>query len=108
MSAITLDNPSGVQARLAEIENDLAMRQQTYESAARSWFIAKRDREHDRAVAFLSADGTVAERNAIADRETACDGAIAEAEFEAMKAAVKVMETRANIGMAILKSQGRA
>jgi hypothetical protein len=103
-----LDTPSAIQARLGEIDDDLAVRQNAYESAARNWFKAKRNREHDRAVAFISAGGTVAERNAIADRETATDGRDAEAEFEAIKAVVKVLETRANIGMALLKSQGRA
>lgn len=93
--------------RLAEIENDLADRQNALESAALRWFRAKRDREHDRAVAFLNAEGTVAERSAVSERETALDGKDEEAEWEALRAVVRVMDTRATIGMALLKAQGR-
>jgi len=93
--------------RLEEIERDLSERERELEQAALAWFKAKRDREHDRAVAFLTAEGTVAERQAHADKVTARDGAEAEAEYEALKAVVRVLETRANIGMALLKAQGR-
>ena len=95
-------------ARLAEIENDLAIRQATLESAGMAWFKAKRDKEHDHAVAFLAAEGSVAQRNAVANEQTATDGKNEEAEWEAVKAVVRVLETRANIGMAILKAQGRS
>jgi len=94
--------------RLAEIENDLAVRQNTLESAALAWFRAKRDKEHNRAVEFLRAEGTVAERQAKADEQTALDGKQEEAEWEALRAVVRVLETRATIGMALLKAQGRA
>jgi hypothetical protein len=104
---VTLDNPGAVVGRLQAIEDDLAVRQNTLESAALAWFRAKRDKEHARAVAFLSASGTVAERNAIADRATALDGKLEEAEWESVRAVVRVLETRATIGMALLKSQGR-
>jgi hypothetical protein len=103
-----LTDPAAVMRRLSEIENDLAARQNTLELAGMAWFKAKRDREKARAVAFLAASGTVAERSAIADRETAVDGKNEEAEWEALKAVVRVLETRANIGMALLKAQGRA
>lgn len=93
--------------RLEAIEQDLETRQGALESAAMNWYRAKRDKEHARAVAFLSADGTVAVRSAIADRETALDGKEAEAEYEALRAVVRTLETRATIGMAILKAQGR-
>jgi hypothetical protein len=105
---LTMDSPHAVQARLCEIENDLAIRQGALEAAARAWFIAKRDREKARAVAFLRAQGTVAERNALADEQTAVDGKHAEAEWEALKAVCRVLETRASIGQSILRSQGRA
>lgn len=107
MSA-TLDNPAAVVARLEEIERDLAVRQNALESAGMAWFRRKRDREHAFAVAFLSAEGTVAERKAIADRETSLIGKDEEAEWEALSRVVRVLETRANIGMALLKSQGRS
>ena len=105
---MTLSSPAEVVDRLERIEQDLAARQNALEAAARAWFTAKRQREHDRAVAFLSADGTVAERNAHADTLTALDGRDAEAEWEALRAVVRVLDTRAMIGMGILKSQGRA
>ncbi len=95
-------------ARLEEIENDLANRQNVLESAASQWFVAKRDREHKRAVEFLKAEGSVAERNAIADRVTAREGAQQEAEYEALKAVVRTLDTRASIGMSLLRAQGRA
>lgn len=103
-----LSTPQQIQARLSDIDNDLAVRQNAFESAARNWYRAKRDREHDRAVAFITATGTVAERNAVAEAETARIGSDAEAEFEAIKAVVRVLETRANIGMSLLRSQGRS
>jgi hypothetical protein len=93
--------------RLAEIENDLAVRQNALESAGMAYFRAKRDRERDRAVAFLAAVGTVAERNAIADRDTALQARNEEAEWEALKAVVRVLETRASIGQSLLRAQGR-
>jgi hypothetical protein len=102
-----LDAPAPVIARLEEIADDLARRQNVYEAAARAWYVAKRDKEHRRAIEFLKATGTVAERNAIADRETSLDGKEAEAEYEALKAVVRVLETRASIGQSILRSQGR-
>lgn len=103
-----LSTPSLVEARLAEIENDLAVRQNDWERASLDWFRAKRDREKKRAEAFLSADGTVAERDAIATRDTAEVGMDSEAKYESLKAAVRVLETRASIGQSLLRSQGRA
>ncbi len=73
-----------------------------------NWYRAKRDKEHDRAVSFLAAVGTVAERNAIADRDNSHVGKDAEAEYEALKAVCRVLETRASIGQSILRAQGRA
>jgi Cdc6-like AAA superfamily ATPase len=104
---VSLDTPGPVIQRLAAIENDLAMRENVLEAAALAWFRAKREKEHKRAVAFTRAAGTVAERNAAADIETAMLGASEEAEWEALKAVVRVLETRASIGQSILRSQGR-
>lgn len=108
MSATDLTSPNAVMARLAEIENDLANRQNLLEEAALDWYRAKRDREKARAVQFLSAEGTVAERQAIADRETATDGKQEEALYESLRAVVRTLETRASIGQSLLKAQGRA
>ena len=102
-----LSAPHLVMARLAEIENDLASRQNALESAAMSWFRAKRDRERLRAIAFLDAEGSVAERSARADKLTAREGVEAEAEWEALRAVVRTLETRASIGQSLLRAQGK-
>lgn len=107
MSA-TLSHPAAVKDRLDEIERDLATRQNEFEAAALAWFLAKRERKKAHAVAFLNTSGSVAERNAVADEETEGIGAEHEAAYEAHKAVVDVLDTRAAIGMALLKSQGRS
>ena len=103
-----LSDPARVIARLEEIERDLAVRQNALEAAAYSWFQAKRDREHERAVIFMRSAGTVAERQAQADIETAMSGKQEEAEWEALKAVVRTLEARASIGQSILRAQSRA
>lgn len=104
---MTLSHPVIVLQRLEEIERDLALRQGPLEDAAMAHFRAKRDKERARAIAFMTATGTVAERNAIADKETALHGVEAEAKYEALKAVLRVLDTRASIAQSILKSQGR-
>lgn len=107
---MTLSTPQAVQERLEAIENDLAQRQNLYESAALEWFKAQREITRLKAHALLNSDKeSVTEKKADGDL-AAYDvaGASAEAEYEALKAAVKVLETRATIGMSILRSQGRA
>lgn len=103
----TFDTPGPVLARLEQLENDLAARQPALESAALAWYRMKREKERKWAVEFIGTTGTVAERKAIADRETAMMGVAEEAEYEALKAVVRVMETRASIGQSILRSHGR-
>ena len=103
----TLEAPAPVIARLEQIENDLALRQNALEAAALGWFRAKRDKERQRALVFIAAGGTVAERNAIADRDTSMIGVAEEAEYEALRAVVRVLETRASIGQSLLRSQSR-
>lgn len=105
---MSLSTPHQVMDRLEQIDADLALRMNTLEDAARKWFVAKRDKEHARALAFIGATGTVAERSAIADRDTAQKGAQEEAEYEALKAVVRTLETRASIGQSILRAQGRS
>jgi hypothetical protein len=107
VSEATFSDPGGVMVRLAAIENDMALRQNTYESAARNWVIALRDQKRARAIAFLQAEGTVAERTAIADRDTALDGKEAEAEYVALKAVMTTLSERASVGQSILRAQGR-
>lgn len=105
-----LGNPQAVMERLAEIENDLAIRQNLYEQAAGDWFKAQRDIKREWATALLASEaGTVTEKKAEADIVAAtCPGAERESEYVALKAVIGVLETRATIGMSILKAQGRA
>jgi hypothetical protein len=108
MSALTdLTAPALVVTRLDEIERDLALRQNLLEAAAMSWYKLKRDQEHAYAVEFMRGEGTVAERQNRARELTALIGKEEEAEYEALRAVVRVLDTRASIGMALLKSQGR-
>jgi len=108
---VTLDNPAAVIERLAAIESDLAVRQNTYESAAGRWVRAMRNQKKARASAFLAAKAertVVAERNAIADEKTALDGMEEEAEYVALRAVMQTLSERASIGQSILRAQGRA
>ena len=105
---VTLDNPGAVEARLNEIDNDLAKRLPALESAALQWFRLKRDKEHAWAVAYIKAEGPAHARKAIADCETAMVGKEEEALYEALKAVVRTLETRASIGQSLLRSQGRS
>lgn len=100
-------HPAALIERLEAIERDLAERQPEYETAAMEWFRVKRDEKKQRAEAFIAAAGTVAERNAIADRDTVMIGAKEEGKYEAMKAVVRVLDARASIGQSILRAQGR-
>lgn len=108
MGVLSLASPQEVSARLEAIEDDLAKLQNDYEKAAFDWFKAKRDREKTRASAFLTAKGSIAARNAVAEVETSNEAIDAEAKYEALKAKVRVLETRATIGQSILRSQSRA
>ena len=105
---MSLASPAALMARLEELDADLEVRGPALEEAARAWFIAKRDRERDRATAYLAAEGTVAERNAHADKATATMGALAEAEYEALRSVTRVIEARVGIGQTLLKAHGRA
>ena len=98
-----LSAPHLVMGRLRELEEDLEKREETLEDAARKWFVAKRDKEKARALAFLAAEGTVAERQATADVQTALDGKEEEAEWEAVRAVVRVLETRASVLQSLLR-----
>ena len=103
----SLSTPDAVQQRLEQIEQDLGQRQLVYEQAALDWFRKKRDREHEWAVAFVKAEGSVEARKAAATIETAMVGKEEEALWESLRAVMRTLETRSTIGMALLKSQGR-
>lgn len=106
---VDLDSPAVVQHRLSEIERDLAERQNSYERAAGDWYAAQREIRRVHATALLaSSKASVTEKKAEADiAASLCDGSEHEALYEASKAVIRVLETRANICMSILKSQGR-
>ena len=106
--SVHLTDPGAVLMRLEEIERDLHARQNVLESAALLWFKAKRQKEKDWAAAFMLAEGSVAERKAQADLATAQVGMLEEAEWEATRAVVRTLETRASIGQSILRSQARS
>lgn len=96
--------------RLTEIEGDLALRQNALEAAARGWWSAKREIEKAKAVALLSSDEkSVTEKKAQADKAAyGVDGAEYEAEYEALKAVVRVLETRATVCQSLLKAHIQA
>lgn len=104
----SLSSPELVVSKLEAIENDLADRQNLLEAAALNWFRAKRDREHAYAVAFMRAEGTVGQRQAVAAIESCRVGVEDEALFESLKAVCRTLETRASIGQSILRSQQRS
>ncbi len=105
-----MNTPAQVMARLQAIENDLALRQNVFEAAALAWFRVLRDREFAHAVAFLKAsdEASVTAQKARATVETGLMGKEEEALYESLKAVMKTLETRATIGMSVLKAQGRA
>lgn len=104
---MSLSSPAVVQERLEAIERELAERQNAYEDAALAWFHAKRDREQRRAEVFLTSEGTIAQRSAQAEVETATIGVEDEATYEALRGVMRTPETRASIGQSILRAQSR-
>ena len=104
-----LSHAASVLSRLERIEHDLAVRQNALESAARGWYEAKREIERRKAQELLTADEkTVTEKKARAELAAySVEGAEHEAEYEAIKAAVRVLETRATVCQSLLKAQLR-
>ncbi len=100
-----LSTPAAIMLRLEEIDNDLQTRLPELEEAAGDWFRKKAEREKLIAGAFMSADGSVAERQARAKRDHAEVGKEEEASYEAKRAVMRVLETRSSILMSLLKSQ---
>jgi hypothetical protein len=101
--------------RLEAIEEDLAERQTAYEDAAGDMHRLIRDYELRIARASLAAHGSTATEKkwraleAVAASEDGLyeDMKEAEGKYEALKAAVRVLEQRATIGMSILKAASR-
>jgi hypothetical protein len=111
----THSHPGDVMARLADIEQDLATRQNDLEEAAGARARLVRDWEKRLAIATATAKGGDANARKQAALVIAADQdelyeSLTEAEsaYAALHAVVKVLEVRATIGMSILRSQGRA
>lgn len=100
-----MDSPAKVMMTLQDIETDLSNRQNDLEGYATGWFQDKRDKERVHAEIFLASEGTVAERNAKADLESSAIGSASEAKYEACKAVVRVLESRAGICQSLLRAQ---
>jgi hypothetical protein len=97
-------------ARLAQIEKHLAELQNVYEEAAEKWYEAQREIKKAHALALLgSKKGSITEKKAEGDVAAYdVEGSESEAMYESVKGAIRVLETRASIGMSLLKAQGRA
>jgi hypothetical protein len=105
---VSLSTPQQVQARLEEIENLIAETQNELEGAALDWFRRKAEREQAWTREYIAASGPAHVRKATADLRASTIGIEEEARWEAMKVKMRGLSDRGNIGMAILKSQGRA
>jgi hypothetical protein len=100
--------------RLTEIENDLAVRQGDYERAATDRARLTRDWERRLAICGTRSKGSSADVRKSAALVMAIEQddlyerlSDAEARFDALRVVMKVLETRATIGMSILRAQGR-
>lgn len=114
MSEQSHSHPAAVMARLAEIENDLAERQNRYEQAAGDKARMIRDWDKRLAIARKTAKGNDADARKAAALVAAIEQddlyerlKEAEGEYEASKVVVGVLDKRSAIGMSILKAQGR-
>lgn len=118
---MSLSTPAQVIERLEQLDGQLAqsvapiplseqrdIAQNAMEAAAIAWFRLKRDREVEKATAYAAAEGTATERKIKAEAAAAVIGVDEEALWEARKLVVRVLESRSNVGMAILKAQGRS
>lgn len=104
-----------IMERLEGIEQDLGERQNEYEAAAEDKHKLVRDYELRVARASLQAQGATAtekkwralEAIAASDDELYAKLTEAEGKYEGLKAAVRVLETRATIGQSLLKAMAR-
>lgn len=107
---VDTSHPAALMSKLTEVERDLAERQNTLEDAARRWYKAQREIGKRKASALLTSDkSSVTEKKAEGDLAAyEVEDSAQEAEYEAIKAFVRVLEQRAMILMSLLKAHGRA
>ena len=113
MDAVVSVTVQQITERLEEIEKDLGERQEPYSLAAEAHVRTNREIELRMARVKLAtkADTQTEKKDKALDAIAAAGDGLyerhvdAEAEFEGARAAIKVLETRATIGMALLKSQ---
>jgi hypothetical protein len=107
MSTATLNHPAGIEERLDEIDGILAVHINELESAALDWFRQRRARAQEWARVYVQTDGPAHVRKTQADSESLEIGLDEEARYEAKRQALRALETRANIGMSLLRAQSR-
>lgn len=107
-------SPGAVMRRLAEIEQDLASRQNDFEQAADDRARVVRDWDRRLAIHQKVAKGPNSEsRKAVAltqaiEQDDLYDRLTdAEARYDALRVVTRTLETRASIGQSILRAQGR-
>lgn len=98
--------------RLEAIEADLEKRQSTGEDSAADYHRAKRDYEEVFAKTYILTEGAPTERKQATLLKLMPDDAykrlvVAEASYEGWRAAMRTLEARSMIGMALLKASTR-
>lgn len=106
-------NPAEILQRLDAIERDLAERQNEFATAAGKRARLVREVEHSTAVEYARAEGNTTDRRmaanaTVGDSQDYKDLTAAEAAYEAGKAAVNVLQTRATIGQTLLRTMREA
>lgn len=102
--------PAQIIERLEGIEKDIYDRQVKGEQAAENFYRTKRDFELAYALKFMDATGTVTERKLKATRALEGEEVYRllmerEGAYEGWRAAMRALEARSMIGMALLKAQ---
>jgi hypothetical protein len=104
-----VNDPAAILRTLQAIEQDLAERQNDFSQAAGNRARLVREVEYEQALAFAKAPGNTTEKRerskvAVGGSQAYKDLTAAEATYDACKAAVGVLETRASIGQTLLRT----
>jgi hypothetical protein len=104
-----MNDPATILRTLQAIEQDLANRQNDFSEAAGKRARLVREVEYEQAVAFAKAPGNTTEKRerakvAVGASQAYKDLTAAESTYDACKAAVGVLETRASIGQTLLRT----